>query len=187
MTRDRRFMRAAIEQAKLAAEIGEAPIGAVIVRGDEIIAEAYNTRETEKNALHHAELLAIDRACKKLGGWRLIGCELYVTLEPCPMCSGGIINSRIERVVYGAPDPKAGCACSVCNIFSLPFNHSPEIVGGVMEEECAALLSDFFRSLREKESRKSRAHRKPEFVCKGKAIQLKVLCFFALIGIVETE
>ena len=150
MTRDERFMAAAIEQAKRAASIGEAPIGAVIVRGEEIIAVGSNTRESEKNALHHAELIAIDRACRILGGWRLIGCELFVTLEPCPMCAGGIINSRIERVVYGAPDPKAGCAQSVCNLFAMPFNHFPEVVGGVLQEECAALLSNFFGELRRK-------------------------------------
>ncbi len=143
-------MTAAIEQAKLAAAIGETPIGAVIVRGDTVIATGYNTRETEKNALHHAELIAIDRACQTLGGWRLVGCELFVTLEPCPMCAGGIINSRIVRVVYGAPDPKAGCAHSVCDLFSMPFNHRPEVVGGVLGGECAALLSDFFRALRDK-------------------------------------
>lgn len=148
MTRDERFMQAAIEQARLAASIGETPVGAVVVRAGEIIAAGYNRRESDRNALRHAELIAIDNACRALGGWRLIGCELYVTLEPCPMCAGGIINSRIERVVYGAADPKAGCAGSVCDLFSLPFNHMPKVERGVLQQECAALLSDFFRSLR---------------------------------------
>ncbi len=148
MTRDEQFMTAAIEQARLAASIGETPVGAVVVRGEEIIAAGYNTRESEKNALRHAELVAIDRACRALGGWRLVGCELFVTLEPCPMCAGGIINSRIVRVVYGARDPKAGCAQSVVDLFALPFNHRPEVVGGVLEADCAGLLSAFFRQLR---------------------------------------
>ena len=148
MTRDEKFMLLAMEQAKQAAALGEAPIGAVVVRGDEVIAAAYNTRETKKNALHHAEVLAIDRACKALGGWRLPGCELFVTLEPCPMCAGAIINSRIVRVVFGAKDPKAGCCGSVCSLFDLPFNHRPEVVDGVFAQECGDLLRDFFRSLR---------------------------------------
>lgn len=145
---DENFMRLALAQAAKAAELGEAPIGAVIVRDGEVLCAAYNTRETEKNALHHAELLAIDEACRLLGGWRLPGCTLYVTLEPCPMCAGGILNSRIERVVFGAYDPKAGCCGSVCDLFALPFNHHPVVVGGVLEAECAALLQKFFRALR---------------------------------------
>lgn len=147
-SRDIRFMQLALEQARSAALEGEAPIGAVIVRGDEVIATARNARECDKNALRHAELIAIDRACTALGGWRLPGCDLYVTLEPCPMCAGAIINSRIVRVVYGAKDPKAGCAGSVCDLFSMPFNHHPEVVGGVLEQECSAILTDFFRELR---------------------------------------
>ena len=145
---DENFMRLALAQAAKAAELGEAPIGAVIVRDGEVLCAAHNTRETEKNALHHAELLAIDEACRLLGGWRLPGCTLYVTLEPCPMCAGGILNSRIERVVFGAYDPKAGCCGSVCDLFALPFNHHPVVVGGVLEAECAALLQQFFRALR---------------------------------------
>lgn len=137
-----------MEEAKLAAAVGEAPVGAVIVRGDHIIARAHNTRETEKNALHHAEILAIDRACAALESWRLSDCALYVTLEPCPMCAGAIINSRIGRVVFGARDPKAGCAGSVCDLFGMPFNHRPEVKAGVCGEECAALLSIFFQNLR---------------------------------------
>jgi len=140
----------ALDEAKKAAALGEAPVGAVIVRGDDVISAAHNTRESEKNALHHAELLAIDAACKELGGWRLIGCELFVTLEPCPMCSGAIINSRVERVVYGADDPKAGCAGSVCDIFAMPFNHRPEIAKGVCSDECSKILCDFFKRLRGK-------------------------------------
>ncbi|MEG0913640.1 MAG: tRNA adenosine(34) deaminase TadA [Oscillospiraceae bacterium] len=148
MTRDEEYMRLAIKQAKLAEQRAEAPIGAIVVCGGSVIASAYNTRESEKNALCHAELVAIGRACRALGGWRLIGCELYVTLEPCPMCAGAIINSRIKRVVYGAKDPKAGCAGSVCNLFEFPFNHKPELVGGVLEQECSNMLSEFFKSLR---------------------------------------
>ena len=148
-------MREAIKQAKKAAKIGEAPIGAVIVRNGEVIARGYNKRETKKNALLHAEIIAIDRACKKLGGWRLPGCEMYVTLEPCPMCSGAIINSRIEKVYFGAYDKKAGCCGSAADLFAEGmFNHRPEIVGGVMREECAELLTGFFRSLREKNNQK---------------------------------
>ncbi|MDY3031513.1 MAG: tRNA adenosine(34) deaminase TadA [Clostridia bacterium] len=150
-----KFMREAIKQAKKAAKIGEAPIGAVIVRNGEVIARGYNKRETKKNALLHAEIIAIDRACKKLGGWRLPGCEMYVTLEPCPMCSGAIINSRIEKVYFGAYDKKAGCCGSAADLFAEGmFNHRPEIVGGVMREECAELLTGFFRSLREKNKQK---------------------------------
>lgn len=145
---DYELMGAALEEAARAAALGEVPVGAVVARNGEIIAAAHNTRETEKNALHHAELLAIDAACKKLGGWRLWQCELFVTLEPCPMCSGGIINSRIRRVVYGAADTKAGCCGSVTDLFALPYNHRPACEGGVLEEECAQLLRDFFRALR---------------------------------------
>ncbi len=150
---DERYMRLALEQASLAARMGEAPIGAVIVRRGEVIAAAHNTRETEKNALHHAELIAIDRACRALGGWRLPESTLYVTLEPCPMCAGAVINSRVARVVFGAYDPKAGCCGSVCDLFGMPFNHRPMVTGGVLEAECGALLRDFFASLREKRRR----------------------------------
>ncbi len=150
MNNDEFFMEKAIECAKLASAEGEAPIGAVIVRDGKIIASARNARESEKNALRHAEITAIDRACRTLGGWRLVGCSMYVTLEPCPMCAGAIINSRIVRLVYGARDPKAGCAGSVCDLFSMPFNHRPEVVGGVLCDECSRLLSDFFRGLRKK-------------------------------------
>lgn len=152
MTRDEQFMALALDEARQAARVGETPVGAVIVKDDRVIAAAYNTREQQKNALHHAELLAIDRACQALGGWRLVGCELFVTLEPCPMCAGAIINSRIERLVFGAHDPKAGCVGSVCNLFDMPFNHAPKIVSGVLNEDCSALLQTFFRQLRQQKS-----------------------------------
>lgn len=144
------FMNEAIKLAQKAAELGEVPIGALIVRDGVIISEAFNLRETEKLATAHAELSAIEAACKKLGGWRLVGCTLYVTLEPCPMCAGAIVNSRIDRVVYGAPDLRFGACGSLFNINSYPLNHAFEITGGVCEEECKALLSDFFKELRKK-------------------------------------
>lgn len=145
------FMREAIKQAKKAARLGEAPIGAVIVRGDEIIARGYNKRETKKNALLHAECIAIDRACKKLGGWRLPGCELYVTLEPCPMCAGAILNSRIEKVYFGAYDYKSGCGGSAMNLFNKNLcNYSLDAEGGVLQEECSVLLKEFFHELRKR-------------------------------------
>lgn len=147
---DREIMRLALEQAGLAAGMGEVPVGAVVCRGGEVIAAAHNRRETEKNALAHAELLAIDAACRKLGGWRLHECELYVTLEPCPMCSGAIVNARIRRVVFGARDSKAGCFGSVADFAGLPFNHRPEVEGGVLEGECAEILRLFFCRLRGK-------------------------------------
>ena len=124
---DFELMGAALDEARKAAALGEVPVGAVVARNGQIVAAAHNTRETEKNALHHAELLAIDAACKALGGWRLWECELFVTLEPCPMCAGAILNSRIRRVVYGAADAKAGCCGSVTDLFALPFNHHPMV------------------------------------------------------------
>ncbi len=144
-----KYMRAAIAQAKRAASKGEVPVGAVIVRNGEIIARAYNTRETGKNALCHAEIKAIHKACKKLGGWRLPECELYVTLEPCPMCAGAIVNSRIVSVYYGAYDKKAGAFGTLFDMNAFGLNHKPEIVSGVLEEECASLLSSFFAELRQ--------------------------------------
>ncbi len=145
---DLEFMREALRLAKEAASEGEAPIGAVIVRDGKIVGTGRNRREKDKNALGHAEIEAIDNACKALGGWRLIGCTMYVTLEPCPMCAGAIINSRIERVVFGAYDKKAGSCGSVTNLFELPYNHKPELVGGVLEEECSFALTEFFKNLR---------------------------------------
>ncbi|MBR0120827.1 MAG: tRNA adenosine(34) deaminase TadA [Clostridia bacterium] len=150
---DRIFMRSAIELAKRSADEGEVPVGAVIVKNGKIVATGRNRRENDKNATVHAELQAIDRACSVLGGWRLWECELYVTMEPCPMCAGAIINSRIKRVVFGAYDQKAGSCGSVINLFDLPYNHKPELVGGFMRDECSAVLTGFFKDLREKKKR----------------------------------
>lgn len=145
------FMKAAIEEAQKAAEIGEVPIGAVIVRDGEIVGRGYNLRETKKDPTLHAEMIAIREASERLGGWRLIGCTLYVTLEPCPMCAGAIVQSRVEQVVYGARDPKAGCAGTLMDLLNEPrFNHQVPVVADVLGEECGQLLSDFFRSLRKK-------------------------------------
>ena len=145
---DTYYMNLALEQAKLAAAEGEVPVGCVIVRGDQVVAVGRNCRETDKSALGHAEIQAIDAACKALNGWRLWDCTLYVTLEPCPMCAGAIINARIPRVVYGASDKKCGATGSVCNLFSMAFNHHPTVEMGILEEECAQLLKDFFAKLR---------------------------------------
>jgi tRNA(adenine34) deaminase len=151
MERDEYFMRLAIEEAKKAKEIHEVPIGAVIVHEDKVISSAHNLRETEQRSIAHAELLAIDKACKRLGTWRLEDATLYVTLEPCPMCAGAIVLSRVKRVVYGAKDPKGGCAGTLMNLLDESrFNHQAEVVSGVLEEECGALLTDFFRELRRK-------------------------------------
>lgn len=143
------FMLVALDEAKKAAIEGEVPVGAVVVKDGKIISACHNRREANKNALAHAEILAIDEACKKLGGWRLWQCQLYVTLEPCPMCAGAIVNSRINRLVFGAKDPKAGCCGSVTNLFKLPFNHTPTVQSGVLENECATILQNFFLRLRE--------------------------------------
>ena len=145
-------MNEAIALAKQAAELGEVPVGAVVVKKStgEIVGRGFNRRESDRSPLAHAELLAIDEASKHLGGWRLIDCELYVTLEPCPMCSGAIINSRIETVIFGAYDRRFGACGSVITLFDLPFNHKPELIGGVLEEECSGLMSEFFRKLRSK-------------------------------------
>lgn len=157
MENDILFMRQALALAQEAADELETPVGAVIVRNGEVIATGKNRRETGKNALYHAEIEAIDNACKKLGGWRLPGCTLYVTLEPCPMCTGAIINARIERVVYGASDAKAGSMGSVIDLTQLPYNHKPAVERGVLQEECAALLSSFFKNLRKiKEQNKNK-------------------------------
>ncbi len=144
------FMQKALELAKISAAEGEVPVGAIIVKGDEIVGTGRNRREYGKNALYHAEIEAIDNACKTLGGWRLWECDMYVTLEPCPMCAGAIINSRIKTVYYGASDLKAGSFGSVVDFNSLPYNHKPEIVSGVMQDESRKMLSDFFKGLREK-------------------------------------
>lgn len=147
---DQELMQAALEEARLAFEAGEVPVGAVVAKDGEIISRAHNLRETGKNALYHAELMAIDQACRALGGWRLWQCELFVTLEPCPMCSGAIINSRLQRIVYAASDPKAGCCGSLTDLFALPFNHHPVIEHGLLESESQQLLQQFFASLRQK-------------------------------------
>ena len=141
-------MELALAQAQKAGELGEVPVGAVIVRQGEVIAAAHNLREQNRMATAHAELLAIEEACRRLGTWRLSGCTLYVTLEPCPMCAGAIINSRLQRVVYGAADRRAGCCGSVANFFHMPFNHAPALTTGVMEQECAGLLKAFFEQQR---------------------------------------
>ncbi|MBD3110038.1 tRNA adenosine(34) deaminase TadA [Bacillus sp. AGMB 02131] len=154
------YMRAALEEAEKAAEKQEVPIGAVLVLNGEIIARAHNLRETEQSAVAHAELMAIEEACKKLGTWRLENATLYVTLEPCPMCSGAIIMSRVKRVVYGASDPKGGCAGTFMNLLADErFNHQSEVTAGILAEECGEILSSFFRELRrrKKEEKKSRA------------------------------
>ncbi len=141
-------MQAALDLAREAAAEGEVPVGAVLVKDGAIIATGRNRRETDKNALAHAELEAIGGGCAVLGGWRLSGCTLYVTLEPCPMCAGAIINARIDRVVYAADDGKAGSCGSLTDLFALPYNHRPIVERGLMEEESRALLKNFFRGLR---------------------------------------
>ena len=145
---DIRFMERALELARLAADRDEVPVGALIVRGGEIISAGENCREGDKMATHHAEILAIEDACRALGGWRLPGCTLYVTLEPCPMCAGAIVNSRIERVVFGAYDARAGAFGSVTDLNALPLNHKPTVVGGVLADECASILREYFRAKR---------------------------------------
>lgn len=148
---EEKFMKAAIREAKKAYALEEVPIGCVIVREEKIIARGYNRRNTDKNTLAHAELSAIKKASKKCGDWRLEDCTMYVTLEPCQMCAGAIVQSRMKKVVIAAMNPKAGCAGSVLNLLQMAeFNHQVEIQRGVLEEECSAMLSEFFRELREK-------------------------------------
>ncbi|MDA1478407.1 tRNA adenosine(34) deaminase TadA [Bacillus changyiensis] len=159
MTRDEIYMNEAIQEAKRAEEKGEVPIGAVLVLDHDIIARAHNLRETDQRSIAHAEMLVIDRACKKLGTWRLENAVLYVTLEPCPMCAGAVVLSRIGKVVFGASDPKGGCAGTLMNLLQEKrFNHQAEVVSGVMEEECGRLLSDFFRKLRTKKKQAKGKH-----------------------------
>lgn len=149
--KDQHFMQEAIIEAKKAASLGEVPIGAVIVYKDEIIARAHNLRETSQNAVTHAELMAIQQACEVLGSWRLEETTLYVSLEPCPMCSGAILQSRVPRVVYGARDLKAGCVDSLYRLLNdSRFNHECEVIEGILAEECGQLLTDFFRAIRER-------------------------------------
>ncbi len=148
-----KFMRRAIKCAQKAAERGEVPVGAVIVKDGKIISTGYNKREEKKNAIMHAEMIAIDRACKKLGAWRLEDCELYVTLEPCPMCAGAVANARIKKVYFGAYDTKMGAVSSVIDLSKYNFNHRFEAEGGILKDECAFMLSDFFKKLRNKNER----------------------------------
>ncbi|MBQ7090035.1 MAG: tRNA adenosine(34) deaminase TadA [Clostridia bacterium] len=147
---DEKFMKEALKLAKKAAELGEVPVGAVIVHDGKIIARGYNRREIDQDGVAHAELIAIRRACKKIGFWRLEGCTLYVTLEPCPMCTGAIINTRIDRVVFGASDPKGGAMGGVTDLLDHPWNHHPMVEKGVLEQQCSDILRDFFRDLRAK-------------------------------------
>ena len=148
MTEHKAPMQAAIRMAKKAGKKDEVPIGAVIIKNGRIIAKGYNTRETRRDPLGHAEIIAIRKAARKMGGWRLSGCTLYVTLEPCPMCAGAIINARIDTVVFGAYDPKAGAFGSLYDLSEGKLNHKPNIIGGVLKDQCAALLKDFFASKR---------------------------------------
>lgn len=146
---DKKFMKEAIILAKEAGKMGEVPVGAVIVKNGEIIARGKNEREAKQNALSHAEIEAINNACETLGSWRLEDCEMYVTLEPCPMCAGAIINSRIKTLIFGAFDSKMGSIDSVINLCDLPYNHKVEVYGGIMEDECLDLIKGFFKGLRE--------------------------------------
>ena len=163
MTTDEKYMKQAIKQAKKAYAIDEVPIGCIIVRDEDgkVIARGYNRRNTDKNTLSHAELNAIRKASKKLGDWRLEGCTMYVTLEPCQMCAGALVQSRIDRVVVGCMNPKAGCAGSILNLLQMPeFNHQVELETGVLEEECSQMMKDFFRELRETKKLKKQGENK---------------------------
>ena len=158
---DAKYMKEAIRQAKKAYAIGEVPIGCVIVRDGKIISRGYNRRTIDKNTLAHAELAAIKKASKKLDDWRLEGCTMYVTLEPCQMCAGALVQSRIDRVVVGCMTPKAGCAGSILNLLQMPeFNHQVELETGVLEEECSQMMKDFFRELRETKKLKKQGENK---------------------------
>ena len=157
MEREERFMRLALQEAEQAMALGEVPVGAVIVRGDEVVSMGHNLRETGKNALAHAEIIAIRKACKKMGDWRLENCTLYVTLEPCPMCAGAIVQARVPQVVIGCMNPKAGCAGSVLDMLHEDgFNHQVETKIGILGEECSAMMKEFFRALRVKKPKKKR-------------------------------
>ncbi|MFC0470344.1 tRNA adenosine(34) deaminase TadA [Halalkalibacter kiskunsagensis] len=155
MNHDEKWMELALLEASKAEAIGEVPIGAIIVKDGDVIAAAHNRREIDQQALAHAELKVIQEACTKLNNWRLSGCTLYVTLEPCPMCAGAIVQSRIDKVVYGATDPKAGCAGTLMNLLEESrFNHQAEVVSGCLEETCGSILTTFFRELRKKKKLK---------------------------------
>lgn len=165
---DEKYMKEALRQAKKAYALGEVPIGCVIVCGGKIIGRGYNRRNTDKNTLNHAEIAAIRKASKKTGDWRLEGCTIYITLEPCQMCSGAIVQSRMDRAVIGCMNPKAGCAGSILNILQMKeFNHQVEITYGVLEEECSELLKNFFKELRkrvklEKKQRKEKTEKEQD-------------------------
>lgn len=148
--KNKTYMKLALEEAKKAYKIDEVPVGAIIVYKDEVIASGYNQREIKNNSLAHAEILAINQACIYLNSWRLIDCEMYVTLEPCPMCAGAIINSRISKLIYSTQDLKSGSVHSILNMFDLPFNHKPEVISNVLADESSELLKDFFKKLRMK-------------------------------------
>ncbi|MGN0466397.1 MAG: tRNA adenosine(34) deaminase TadA [Lachnospiraceae bacterium] len=167
MTTDEKYMREAIKQARKAALIGDVPIGCVIVYEDKIIARAYNKRNKNKTTLAHAELLAIAKASKKLGDWRLEDCTMYITLEPCQMCAGAIVQARIPRVVIGSRNPKAGCAGSILNLLQVKeFNHQVELTEGVLQEECSLMLSEFFRELRKMQKEKKKQLKEMESTLK---------------------
>lgn len=160
---DIKYMKAAMREAKKAYELREVPIGCVIVSDNKIIARGYNRRNTDKNTLSHAEITAIRKASKKLGDWRLEGCTLYVTLEPCQMCAGAIVQARVDRVVIGCMNPKAGCAGSVLNILDMPeFNHQVSVTTGILEKECSDMLTDFFKELRERNKKEKEEKRTEE-------------------------
>lgn len=151
------YMKKALELAQIAFEEDEVPIGAVVVRNGEIVGIGYNKRDSQKNAMLHAETIAIYNACERLGGWRLWECDLYVTVEPCPMCTGAIINSRIRNLYFGAKNPKAGACGSIINLFDYPFNHKPNITVGLLEDECSKIMTDFFLKVREKRKKEKEA------------------------------
>lgn len=169
--KDQVFMQLALEEAKKAADLGEVPIGAVLVYRDEVIARAHNLRETTQNAVTHAELMVIQEACEKIGSWRLENTTLYVTLEPCPMCAGAILQSRVPRVVYGARDIKAGCVDSLYRLLNdARFNHECEVIEGVLADECGQILTDFFQTLRERKKAEKKARKLAEQDANGDAI-----------------
>lgn len=159
---DKVYMERALELAKYAASLGEVPVGAVIVHkpSGNIIGEGWNSRENDRSPLAHAELMAIENASRRLGGWRIVDSELYVTLEPCPMCAGAIIHAKIDRVIFGAYDEKSGSVCSVQKMFAFPYNHKPEVTDGFMESQCSELLKRFFRDLRRKKKEEGLRWRK---------------------------
>ncbi|WP_096438089.1 tRNA adenosine(34) deaminase TadA [Alteribacter populi] len=160
---DQYWMKQAIREAKRAEALGEVPIGAVIVKDEAIIGKGYNLRESNQVATSHAEMTAIEKACETVGSWRLVDCTLYVTLEPCPMCAGAIVQSRLHRVVFGASDPKAGCCGTLMNLLDEPrFNHQVIVTSGVVESECSLLLSTFFKELRERKKRMKRLKSREE-------------------------